>query len=67
MNEQLVWWPVLVVVGLLALSLVIFLLGFWKRRRTAPFSTRVILVAISLLPLIAAIYFWGYYGFYSID
>lgn len=67
MNEQLVWWPVLVVVGLLALSIVLFMLGYWRRRRTATFGMRVALVAISLLPLIAAIYFWGYYGFYSLD
>lgn len=65
METQTIWWPVAVIVALILLSLAILVFGWGLRRRTASFAERVAWIVAAVLPAIAAVYFWGYYGFFG--
>jgi hypothetical protein len=65
MDYETVWWPVAVIVALILAAVMILVFGYGLRRRTAPFGERVAWIAAAVVPLLAAVCFWGYYGFYG--
>ena len=65
MPHETVIWPVYVIGALMLLSALVLGLGYWPRRRSAPFAAKVAMIAVVMILFVAGLYFWGYYLFYG--